>query len=494
MMLCVGNTYSTENNQIKKCGTLNYQLRNSSSYHNILFQLEKYGGQYTSINRIMNNNNMIIDYGYIKDNLPKHLISFTHEIAGKQYKIPILIGHETIYNDEPIKKEHCDEKYNIFFLGVKPFENDNTVYIFLKNNKNYYYLKKEDSNKETVYNNLFDAITDGPSVNKSSIKGELDVIYNLTDVFAFYKNKLDDDWLEFVEYKDQLEDMNKTKVNNNKDTNTIDGSKINQNHNSIKYESRIEDDKIADNDIINKIKIKDNDKQINKINKNKEHRIINHNKINDNNIINTNENNNSINIINNNNISIGNDESSDNIQDVKEKIQAINEQIKDNEIKLYTYFQQIIDQMDLVIKDNNNSNKNIQNTNNPKKKNKKKRKYKNLFEILNDNGQDKTYKNMSEVPNNNKAEEHYEDMSGILVNILDDLDKNISYRAVILQYQNQSIEKQDIINKIRQYLEPKYSKIFNISDDGIMRIISYLMTQITLDQLNTDLATLKKNK
>ena len=150
--------------------------------------------------------------------------------------------------------------------------------------------------------------------------------------------------------------------------------------------------------------------------------------------------------------------------------------------------------MDLVIKDNNNSNKNIQNTNNPKKKNKKKRKYKNLFEILNDNGQDKTYKNMSEVPNNNKAEEHYEDMSGILVNILDDLDKNISYRAVILQYQNQSIEKQDIINKIRQYLEPKYSKIFNISDDGIMRIISYLMTQITLDQLNTDLATLKKNK
>ena len=56
----------------------------------------------------------LYNYGYIKDNLPKHLISFTHEIAGKQYKIPILIGHETIYNDEPIKKEHCDEKYNIF--------------------------------------------------------------------------------------------------------------------------------------------------------------------------------------------------------------------------------------------------------------------------------------------------------------------------------------------------------------------------------------------
>ncbi len=150
--------------------------------------------------------------------------------------------------------------------------------------------------------------------------------------------------------------------------------------------------------------------------------------------------------------------------------------------------------MDLVIKDNNNSNKTIHKTNNPKKKKKKKPKYKNLSEILNDNGLDKTYKNMSEVPNNNKTEEHYEDMSGILVNILDDLNKNINYRAVILQYQTQNIEKQDIINKIRQYLEPKYSKIFNISDDGIMRIISYLMTKITLDRLNTDLETLKKNK
>ena len=83
-------------------------------------------------------------------------------------------------------------------------------------------------------------------------------------------------------------------------------------------------------------------------------------------------------------------------------------------------------------------------------------------------------------------------MSGILLEILYNLNENKDYKSFIIQYQNQIIEQEDIISKIRQYIKSKYSKIFDISDDGIMGIVSYLMTKITLNQLNENLKALEK--
>ena len=141
IMSCTWHIYSTEvnNTKMKKCDTLYHQIKDSPSYLEILSKIKK--RQYTSINHIMNNN-MMIDYSYIIDNLPEHLISFSREINGNKYKIPTLIGHETIY--------HNNEQYKMFFWGVKPFENDNTVYIFLKNTDNNDKENTDENNKENI--------------------------------------------------------------------------------------------------------------------------------------------------------------------------------------------------------------------------------------------------------------------------------------------------------------------------------------------------------